>query len=209
MRQADTYFRLYSTTMIQRSLVGAIVMIWIVSLLFNDCRIMALRMSAAPLSSSCKFDTATTICPPTVFRTMRTETNAVDATTIVDYCAKIDYKRRVVCGTAFISTIMLCVGKATTDVAMALQPRNEPLCSTGLFENFMEYKCTPIGDIQDEGIGKDLTSIEIETTDSLLSKLGITTEVPVDIADKAMLPKVIDEFRTPIGGTDSIEQQNK
>jgi hypothetical protein len=166
---------------------------------------MALRMSAAPRSSSFKFDTTTTIGPPTVFRTMP---NAMD-TTIVDHCAKIDSKRRVVCGAAFISTIMLCVGKATPDVAMALQPRNEPLCSTGLFENFMEYKCTPIGDIQDEGIGKDLTSMEIETTDSLLSKLGITTEVPVDIADKTMLPKVNDEFRTPIGGTDSIEQQNK
>jgi hypothetical protein len=165
-------------------------------------------MSAAPLSSSCKFDTTTTIGPTTVFRTMPTVTNAMDDI-VVDHCAKIDHKRRVVCGTAFISTIMLCVGKATTNVAMALQPRNEPLCSTGLFENFMEYKCTPIGDIQDEGIGKDLTSIEIETTDSLLSKLGITTEVPVDIADKAVLPKVIDEFRTPIRGTDSVEQQNK
>ena len=60
--------------------------------------------------------------------------------------------------------------------AYALQPRNEPLCATGLFEHFMEYKCTPIGDIQDEGIGKELTKVEEQTTNSLLSKLGIDNE---------------------------------
>lgn len=60
-----------------------------------------------------------------------------------------------------------------TSAAYALQPRNELFCSTGLFEHFMEYKCTPIGDILDEGVSKELTNVEEQTTDSLLSKLGI------------------------------------
>lgn len=60
-----------------------------------------------------------------------------------------------------------------TTAAYALQPRNEPLCSTGLFEHFMEYKCTPIGDIQDEGMSKGLTSVDEQTTNSLMSKLGL------------------------------------
>ena len=54
----------------------------------------------------------------------------------------------------------------------AVQPRNEALCQTGLFENFLEYRCTPVGDIQDEGVAKALLSQEEATTDSLLLKLG-------------------------------------
>jgi len=68
----------------------------------------------------------------------------------------------------------------TNTEAMALQPRNEPLCSTGLFENFMEYKCTPIGDIQDEGFSRDLTPAEAAETDSLLTKLGVSSGVAAD-----------------------------
>jgi hypothetical protein len=54
-----------------------------------------------------------------------------------------------------------------------LQPRNEPLCATGLFEHFLEYKCTPIGDIQDEGVPRAWTAAEVAATESLLSKLGV------------------------------------
>jgi hypothetical protein len=35
--------------------------------------------------------------------------------------------------------------------AWALKPRNEALCGTGLFTNFLEYRCTDLGDISDEG----------------------------------------------------------
>ena len=56
--------------------------------------------------------------------------------------------------------------------ARALKPRNEALCDTGLFDNFLEYRCTPIGDIQDEGINKGLSDEELVATDSLLAKLN-------------------------------------
>jgi hypothetical protein len=57
--------------------------------------------------------------------------------------------------------------------AYALKPRNEALCGTGLFENFLEYRCTSIGNIQDEGYTRPLTDQETQSTDSLLSKLGV------------------------------------
>lgn len=56
--------------------------------------------------------------------------------------------------------------------AHAVKPRNEALCNTGLFENFQEYRCTPLGNIEDEGKSKALSSQEEAAADSLLSKLG-------------------------------------
>jgi hypothetical protein len=89
-----------------------------------------------------------------------------------DDCTTNSYNRRMI-----LSAFLFLPSVCTKNEAMALQPRNEPLCSTGLFENFMEYKCTPIGDIQDEGMSKDLTPAEVAATDSLLTKLGVSSDV--------------------------------
>lgn len=82
----------------------------------------------------------------------------------------------------------LAVATAHTYPAAAVKPRNEALCSTGLFDNFMEYRCTPIGNIQDEGQSKDMTSTENASTDSLMSKLGLSndeTSSAIGIADES------------------------
>jgi len=60
--------------------------------------------------------------------------------------------------------------------AHALQSRDEKLCGTGLFEHFQEYRCTQIGNILDEGTSKDLSSAEKGSTDSLMSKLGVSVD---------------------------------
>mmetsp|Transcript_19781 Transcript_19781/g.25468 ORF Transcript_19781/g.25468 Transcript_19781/m.25468 type:complete len:169 (-) Transcript_19781:311-817(-) len=78
------------------------------------------------------------------------------------------YARRVLV-TSTITSVLF----GTCEPAQALKPRNEALCNTGLFENFLEYRCTPIGNIADEGLGKDLTAKEQASTDSLMSKLGV------------------------------------
>lgn len=57
--------------------------------------------------------------------------------------------------------------------ALAVKKKNEALCGTGFFEHIYEYKCTSIGDIQDEGYSKGLNSAESGLTDSLMGKLGV------------------------------------
>ena len=57
--------------------------------------------------------------------------------------------------------------------ADALKKRNEALCGTGFFEHIYEYKCTEIGDIEDEGISKAMSSSENGLTDGLMGKLGL------------------------------------
>ena len=69
------------------------------------------------------------------------------------------------------TTVAALIGGGAS--AHAVQPRNEALCNTGLFEHFLEYRCTPLGNIQDEGQTKALSSQEQVTTDSLLSKLSL------------------------------------
>jgi hypothetical protein len=73
---------------------------------------------------------------------------------------------------------------ASPPASHAVKPRNEALCNTGLFENFLEYRCTAVGNIQDEGYTKELSAEETQSTDSLLSKLGLggdnDAEVTVD-----------------------------
>ena len=55
----------------------------------------------------------------------------------------------------------------------ALKQKNEALCGTGFFEHIYEYKCTAIGDIEDEGYSKGLSQAETGLTDSLMGKLGV------------------------------------
>ena len=72
---------------------------------------------------------------------------------------------------AFVANLGLSPN--THSVANALQERNEALCSTGFFTNIWQYKCTVVGDIEDEGVAKELSSDDERTVDSLLSKLSI------------------------------------
>ena len=100
----------------------------------------------------------------------------------IDSRNKLDITRRDVLTSAYsltgwIAVTFVITVTTFTSSANALQPRNEPLCSTGLFEHFMEYKCTPIGDIADEGRGKKMSLVEERTTDALLYKLGIDDNV--------------------------------
>ncbi len=101
---------------------------------------------------------------------------------------KVCNSRRKLLTTTFNACAVSSVSIAATapkTAAYALQPRNEQFCSTGLFEHFMEYKCTPIGDIQDEGIGKEFTNVEEQTTNSLLSKLGIDDDTMASSKNEA------------------------
>jgi hypothetical protein len=60
--------------------------------------------------------------------------------------------------------------------ANALQERNDALCGTGFYTNIWQYKCTVVGDIEDEGIPKDLSAEDQGTVDSLMSKLNIESD---------------------------------
>lgn len=67
--------------------------------------------------------------------------------------------------------------------ALALKQKNEALCGTGFFEHIYEYKCTSIGDIEDEGTSKELSSAETGVTDSLMGKLGFDTDDVIESTD--------------------------
>jgi hypothetical protein len=75
---------------------------------------------------------------------------------------------------------LLAVGKPTA--AQAVKPKNEALCGTGFFENIWQYKCTELGDIQDEGIPSTLSPEQQGATDSLMGKLNLQQDedVPTD-----------------------------
>lgn len=66
--------------------------------------------------------------------------------------------------------------------AEAVKERNEALCNTGFFTNIAQYRCTPVGNIWDEGQKTSLSVEEEGATDSLLSKfnLGATNESSSD-----------------------------
>ena len=68
-----------------------------------------------------------------------------------------------------------CPAVALTPPALALRERNEALCATGFYTNIWQYKCTEIGDISDEGTKVSLSKQEEVATDSLLSKLELTS----------------------------------
>lgn len=62
----------------------------------------------------------------------------------------------------------------TAQPSWAVKPRNEALCGTGLFTNFLEYRCTDLGDISDEGQNTSFSSSnDAGTADSLLNKLNL------------------------------------
>lgn len=57
--------------------------------------------------------------------------------------------------------------------SLALKQRNEQLCATGFFTNYLEYRCTEIGDISDEGQKTTFSSKDAGAADSLMDKLNL------------------------------------
>lgn len=83
--------------------------------------------------------------------------------------------------------------------ASALKEKNEALCGTGFFEHIYEYKCTSIGDIEDEGASKAMNQAQSDATDSLMGKLGFDTGDIVDSYDAKK--KSTDKDSRKIDGT--------
>jgi hypothetical protein len=77
-------------------------------------------------------------------------------------------RRSFLAGTTFVGLW----GLATPETH-ALQERNEALCGTGFFTNIWQYKCTDLGDIEDEGMAKELSHEDQGTVDSLMAKLNL------------------------------------
>ena len=67
--------------------------------------------------------------------------------------------------------------------AFALQEKNEALCGTGFFTNIWQYKCTEIGDIEDEGESKALSTNEKSSIDSLMIKFNLEATPEAKIND--------------------------
>lgn len=57
--------------------------------------------------------------------------------------------------------------------ALAVKEKNEALCATGFFTNIWQYKCTELGDIEDEGQVKGLSEKEMDAADSLMAKFNL------------------------------------
>mmetsp|Transcript_24197 Transcript_24197/g.29784 ORF Transcript_24197/g.29784 Transcript_24197/m.29784 type:complete len:170 (+) Transcript_24197:70-579(+) len=87
--------------------------------------------------------------------------------------------------TTSLPTYFLVQPSPSSFKANAIQPKNEALCGTGFFEHIYEYKCTAIGDIEDEGKTKDLSSNEASISDDLMGKLGLSDDIAsFDFDDK-------------------------
>jgi hypothetical protein len=75
---------------------------------------------------------------------------------------------------AFVAGSALTWGfTAVTQEASALQKRNEALCGTGFFTNIWQYKCTDLGDIEDEGRSRAMSAEETAKLEGLAGKLSI------------------------------------
>jgi len=83
--------------------------------------------------------------------------------------------------TSLFLTIMMAATVPTP--ALALRNKNEALCGTGFFEHIYVYKCTSIGDIEDEGTSKKLGQVEINVADNLMAKLGLDTDDVLESID--------------------------
>jgi hypothetical protein len=73
-------------------------------------------------------------------------------------------------GAACFTSIGLMGG---ANEALAVKPRNEMLCGTGFFTNIWQYKCTDLGDIEDEGKIKTVSAEEEAKMDTLMGKLSM------------------------------------
>lgn len=76
----------------------------------------------------------------------------------------------------FASSLSLLLLSQPSLPVHATQPRNEALCGTGFFTNFMPEKCTDLGDITEDGAATKMSSKELDQTSSLLDKLGVSED---------------------------------
>jgi hypothetical protein len=83
--------------------------------------------------------------------------------------------------------------------AWAVQERNEALCGTGFFTNFMEYRCTELGDISDEGLPGSLSDSQSERADALLSKFQLDLNDASSGAGDARETSATDEAQSGVG----------
>jgi hypothetical protein len=79
-------------------------------------------------------------------------------------------RRSFFVGAAWFTSVGLLGGASE---AQAVKPRNEMLCGTGFFTNIWQYKCTDLGDIEDEGKIKAMSAEEETKMDSLMGKLSM------------------------------------
>lgn len=92
---------------------------------------------------------------------------------------------------SFLSgTTLVGIWGIATPATYALQERNEALCGTGFFTNIWQYKCTDLGDIEDEGKAKELSDEDQGTVDSLLAKLNFESAGLKDTKEEALAPPV-------------------
>ena len=113
---------------------------------------------------------------PTGSSSSSTATTTTDFSDTTSSLANQCSRRRLLTTTTTTSCVLfgtLLTGVGTPTVAQAVQPKNEALCGTGFFENIWQYKCTDLGDIQDEGIPSTLSLEQQGATDSLLDKLNL------------------------------------
>ena len=82
------------------------------------------------------------------------------------------YQTTTMTTTAQHHTLLFNVGNVANAV---VDERNELLCGTGFFTNIYQYKCTEIGDIENEGKSKDLSSSELSSVSSLMDKLELSS----------------------------------
>ena len=95
---------------------------------------------------------------------------ASDSNDNIDCCC--DYSRRIIiASSAFVTAAVPYF--TSTQMAQALQERNEALCNTGFFTNVGAWYCTDIGNIGDEGKSKELSVEAMSTVDSLMRKFDI------------------------------------
>lgn len=91
--------------------------------------------------------------------------------------------------------------------AWAVQERNEALCGTGFFTNFMEYRCTEIGDISDEGLPGGLSDSQSQRADALLSKFQLDSASASDGGATSVTDEARTTERGPTGTAQRPQQQ--
>ena len=82
--------------------------------------------------------------------------------------------------------------------ASAVKPRNEQLCGTGLFTNYLEYRCTELGDISDEGQRTSFSAKEEGAADSLLGKLNLDFDNTLEQANVNGKKELVDEPQSKV-----------
>ena len=92
--------------------------------------------------------------------------------------------------------------------SLALKQRNEQLCATGFFTNYLEYRCTDIGDISDEGQKTTFSNKDEEAADSLMDRLNLMdnpTATSEDISKDGNKQAHQQEYLYPASGKQDLK----